>query len=134
MEINEKNLKKILGEQSDKISANFDSKLDKMSINFDSKLEKQGEEYQRYLGAVSEDLGSKAQLIAEQHTTIIEKLDSHTEMIGELKVDMETVKTDISVLKSDMKIVKTDTEFIKGELGNKVSYEEFNIVKQRVNL
>jgi hypothetical protein len=84
MDINEKNLEKILKEQR--------------------------EDYQRYLGVLAEDFESKTDLIAEQYLDIkktldfhTETLDSHTEMIGKLTVDMEIVKTDIEFMKNSLK-------------------------------
>ncbi len=99
MEINEENLKKILKEQR--------------------------EDYQRYLGVLSEHFESKTDLIAEQYLDIkktldshTEILDSHTEMIGSMKVDVE--------------IIKIDIEFIKSSLKKKVDIEEFESLEKRV--
>jgi hypothetical protein len=77
MDINEKNLEKILKEQR--------------------------EDYQRYLGVLAEDFESKTDLIAEQYLDIKKTLDSHTGMIGKLTVDMEIVKTDIEFMKNSLK-------------------------------
>lgn len=75
---------------------------------------------ERYLGALSEDFHSRVDAISEQYGDIAEKLDSHTEMIGSIKVDIE--------------IIKEDVEFIKGSLKKKVDVEEFSALERRVSL
>lgn len=72
----------------------------------------------RRLGVVIEDVESKVDLVAEQHGEIIKKLDAHTEMIGNLAVDMQVVKSDI--------------ELIKSGLRKKVDVEEFEVLEKRV--
>ena len=83
-------------------------------------LENQREEYQDYLGGVAEDFKSQVKLIAEQHGSIIEILNSHTEMIAAVKEDIE--------------IMKLDIEFIKNSLKKKVDIEEFFALEKRVLL
>lgn len=77
----------------------------------------------RRLGVLIEHVDEKMGLIAEQHTGIrgdirdIKKTqDSHTEMIGNLAVDLEIVKEDVKSTKVDVEIIKTDIEFIKNSL------------------
>lgn len=108
MEINEKNLNKVLKEQR--------------------------EEYQRYLGVLAEDFGSQVGLVVEQYdgikndivdikTDIMgikQTLDSHTEMIGSIATDVE--------------IIKSDAEFIKNSLKKKVDVDEFAFLEKRVAL
>lgn len=79
----------------------------------------------RHLGALMESMDGKISLVAEQHSSIVgkldyhtEKLDTHTEMIGSLKIDVE--------------IIKTDVEFIKGSLKKKIDVEEFSALERRV--
>ena len=68
MEINKKGLKEILTEQR--------------------------KEYQRYLKVTVEDFKSKVSIISEQYGDIKKTLDSHTEMIGSIKADIEIIKKD----------------------------------------
>jgi hypothetical protein len=77
MEINNKELKQILKEQS--------------------------EDFKRHVSTLAEDFHSQVKLIGEQYGSIKETLDSHTEMIVSLKEDMEIVKTDIGFVKNFLK-------------------------------
>lgn len=72
----------------------------------------------RHLGVIIEDTNDKVSLIAEQYGDIRKTLDTHTEMIGSMKVDVEVIKTDI--------------EFIKNSLKKKVDLEEFEALEKRV--
>lgn len=60
----------------------------------------------------------KLDTITETLAEHTKKLDSHTEMIGTLMVDMTIVKEDLSVIKSDLK--------------KKVDYDEFQSLVKRV--
>ena len=95
------------------------SKKPNNQINFNQEF--------RRLGVFIEHVDSNVGLIAEQHSDIKKTLDSHTEMIGNLAVDMTIVKRDIE-------IIKTDIEFIKGGLKKKVDAEEFSMLERRVAL
>ncbi len=111
-------------------------------------LTDQRKEYERYMGALSEDTQSKISAVAEQfigmqeqftemketlnlhteilnsHTMILDShsgmLESHTEMIGQIKEDVE--------------IIKMDIEFIKGGMKKKVDYDEFVVLEKRLSL
>ena len=107
---------------------------------------------ERYLGALNEMHGENLKGIKEGFIVVNRKLDSHTEMIGELKEDVSELKEDVSTLKSDMQIVKTDVSvlktdvsslksdmqivkgdisIIKSDLKKRVDYDEFiNLVKR----
>ena len=88
----------------------------------------------RGLGVLIEHVDGNIGLIAEQYseikqdsneikkdTTVIKKtLDTHTEMIGKLAVDME--------------IVKTDIELIKHSFKKKIDIDEFAASEKRVLL
>ena len=89
-------------------------------------VKKSDAEIKRYTGALSEEFKGQVRVIAEQHldlkkdiTDVKKTLDSHTEMIGKLAVDME--------------IVKTNVETIKGDLKKKVDYDEFLKLERRVS-
>lgn len=74
----------------------------------------------RGFGVLLEHVDEKVGLIAEQHGDIKKILDSHTEMIGNLAVDVSLIKDDIS--------------FIKNSLKKKVDYDEFTALERRVLL
>jgi len=78
------------------------------------------ERVRRHFDVVKEDFDSKVALIGEQHDSIIKKLDSHTEMIGAMKEDIE--------------VTKINVEFIKSSLKKKVDLEEFESLESRVSL
>ena len=109
----------------------------------------------RQLGVLIEHVGGDVKLVAEQHGDIkgdvsgIKKtLSSHTEMIGNLAIDMEIVKGDIKTTKDDLEIIKkdvkttkvdieiikTDIEFIKNSVKKKVDADEFAALERRVAL
>ena len=85
-----------------------------------------------YLSALNEMHNETLKGIKEGFILVNKKLDSHTEMIGELKEDVSILKTDVSTLKSDMTIVKGDLSTIKGDLKKKVDYDEFQSLVKRV--
>jgi hypothetical protein len=70
--------------------------------------------------ALFEHIDEKVGLVIEQFGGINRKLDSHTEMLGSVKVDLE--------------IVKADIEFIKHSLKKKVDIDEFATLERRVAL
>ena len=77
------------------------SKKQKNQIEFDKEF--------RRLGVFIEHVDSNVGLIAEQHgeikkdiSEIKKTLNSHTEMIGKLAVDMEIVKEDVRTTKVDL--------------------------------
>ena len=89
----------------------------------------QREEYQRYLGVVSEKQDSKIQFLAESINGVEEhlsrkidrmdkKIDRNAEMIAKNAVNIE--------------IIKSDIQFIKQELGHKVGRDEFETLEKRV--
>ena len=81
---------------------------------------KSDEDMKRYVGALSEDFQARVSVIGEQFGGLNKKLDSHSEMIGKLTVDMD--------------IVKTNVEFMKGDLKKKVDYDEFLALERRLSL
>ena len=79
----------------------------------------------RRLGVMIEAVHDDVKLVAEQHGSIKKTLDEHTkilnvhtEMIGNLAVDTE--------------IVKSDIEFIKQGFKKKVDIDEFAALERRV--
>jgi len=127
----------------------------KQAQEIKSEFKKQTKIILRHFRVLQEDSDSKIKLIAEQHGSIVDKLDqhtvileNHTEMIGSLKEDMEIVKQDVGVLKEDvsvlkqdvgvlkedMEIVKQDVGSIKHELTQKVDRDEFIVLEKRVGI
>lgn len=83
-------------------------------------LKEQREEYQRYLGVLSEDFNSKIQLIAEGLSGVQKQLIALRDMVAQNTEDIEIIKADINV--------------IKHELRQKVDQEEFKTLEKRVLL
>lgn len=83
-------------------------------------LKEHQEDIKRHFGVLKEDLDQKIGLIAEQHGSIMTKLDSHSEMIASMKEDME--------------IVKINVELIKNSLKRKVDIDEFETLERRVGV
>lgn len=94
MEINEKNLKEILKEQR--------------------------EEYQRYLGVVTEDFQSQVKLVAESVLGIQEQLSAIRDMVAKNTEDIEVIRMDLHLIRHDLK--------------EKVDRDEFKILEHRVEL
>jgi len=92
MEINEKNLEKV--------------------------LKKQREEYQRYLGALTENFESQVKLIAESMIGIQGQLVSIKEMVAKNTEDLEMIKMDIYIVRNDLK--------------EKIGRDELNVLEKRV--
>jgi dynactin complex subunit len=83
-------------------------------------LQEQREEYQRYLGIVTEDFKSSMKLIAESISDLQKQLVSLREMVAKNTEDIEIIKMDVS--------------FIKNGLKRKVDLEEFTALEKRVAL
>lgn len=83
-------------------------------------IEESEERFERHVSVLKEDFDSNIALIGEQHGSIMQKLDSHTEMIGATKEDIE--------------VIKVNVEFIKSSLKKKVDLEEFESLEKRVSL
>src|SRR3989338_10963424 len=95
MEINEKKLKEILKGERQEFQKYVDVKLEKELIKqsqgfqkyVDTQFKKQQEEFQNHTGTLAEEFQSQTQAVAEQYSSINRKLDSHAEMIAEIKED-----------------------------------------------
>ena len=83
-------------------------------------LKQYSDDVKRYFDVVAERLDNKISMVAEQYGDIRKTLDSHTEMIGSMKEDVE--------------IIKEDIEFIKSSLKKKVDYDEFVALERRMTL
>lgn len=66
-------------------------------------LQEQREEYQRYLGVVSEDFKSQVQLIAESLSGIQQQLSAIRDMVVKNTEDIEIMKMDLHIIKDDLK-------------------------------
>lgn len=80
---------------------------------------------ERYLGALNEMHGQTLKAINENFILVNKKLDSHTEIIGNLLED-------VSVLKEDVKMVKGDIKNIRVILENKVNNKEFTPLVRKI--
>jgi hypothetical protein len=74
----------------------------------------------RRLGVLVEAVHGDVRLVAEQYGSIKQTLDTHTDMIGSIKEDVEVIKMDI--------------EFIKTAVKKKVDIDEFSALERRVAL
>lgn len=90
------------------------------------------EDNKRHLGALKEDFAHGLKAIGEQYSGVKKTLDSHTEMIGEIMTDVDTLKQDVGVLKSDMQTVKSDIQTIKTDMRHKTNGDEFSQLERRV--
>lgn len=122
MEINNKELKQILKEQSD----DFKRYVDTLAEDFHSQVKLIGEQY----GSIKETLDTHTKIL-DSHTKTLEfhidaitsikdTLDYHTEMLGSMKEDME--------------IVKTDMGFVRNFLKRKIDIDEFSVLERRVTV
>ena len=73
-----------------------------------------------HFGILLEAVSDNVKLVAEQYGDIKRTLDSHTEMIGRLAVNLEVVKEDMG--------------FVKNSLKKKIDVEEFSALERRVTL
>ena len=83
-------------------------------------LKKQTEEIKRHNDVLYEKFEGKIDVVSEGWGITKEKVDATFEMVGEMKMDMEVVKSDIS--------------FIKNSLKQKVDKDEFISLEKRVIL
>lgn len=88
----------------------------------ESILKPYNEDMKRHMSALSEDFQERVKVVAEQFgglNTKIDKmhgtLDSHTEMIGTLMVDMTVVKSDVKLIKESLKTKMNRKEFVAFE-------------------
>lgn len=85
-------------------------------------VKKSDEDINRHTKALSEEFQGRVQVVAEQFgglNTKIDKmqgtLDSHTEMIGTLLVDMTTLKGDVKSVKESLKTKVNRKKFVELE-------------------
>lgn len=83
-------------------------------------LKKQTEEIKRHNNVLYEKFEEKIDIVSEGWETTKEKVDSTFEMVGDMKIDLEVVKSDIA--------------FIKNSLKQKVDKDEFISLEKRVIL
>jgi hypothetical protein len=53
-------------------------------------------EIKRYIGVISENFQHKMDIVVENFSTLNNKLDSHTEMIERIMLDVQEMKTNLS--------------------------------------
>lgn len=102
----------------------------------------------RYLGALHEDHMEGLKAIREQFIDVNRKLDSHTEMIGDLAVRMGgveerlvlveerigKVEERLSAIDARLGVMQEDIDFMKSNLKRKIDQEEFDALIRRVSL
>ena len=81
-------------------------------------LTEQREEYQRYLGVLTESFESQVKLIAESLVGMQAQLVAIREMVAKNTEDIETIKLELQVIRHDLK--------------EKVSRDEFALLEHRV--
>lgn len=88
----------------------------------------------RYVGALSEEFQGRVAAVAEQFLGLNEKLDLHTEMLGahSKKLDLHTEM--IGGMKEDIEVIKSDIADIKADVRKRVTYDEFQLLVNRVIL
>ncbi len=120
MEINNKELKQILKEQSD----DFKGYVGTLAEDFHSQVKLIGEQY----GSIKDTLDTHTKIL-DSHT---KTLESHTDAITSIKGTLDYHTEMLVSLKEDMEIVKTDMGFVKNSLKTKVDIEEFSVLERRV--
>ena len=104
-----------------KFSPNFTlEEYDEYLKSYVKTLSKDSDEnIKRYIGIVTEDFQHRVQLIAEIVSSHGEKLDMHTEMIGQLAEQVTEIKMDLS-----QKADKADVDLIRSELAQKADKKD----------
>lgn len=97
-------------------------KVVKISKEVEAILKPYNEDIKRHMSALSEEFQGRVKVVAEQFgglNTKIDKiqdtLESHTEMIGTLSVDMTTVKGDVKLIKDSLKTKVSRKRFVELE-------------------
>jgi hypothetical protein len=143
MEIDEKNLEKILDRQKKEFQEVVDEKFEQRTEKI---IVEQRKEFERHIGALKEDFSSQLQGVADSVSGANQKLDSVMEMVAKntedidvmkgsmnlMQSDIGELKEDVGVLKEDMGVVKSDISTIKFDLKNKVDLDEFQSLGKRV--
>ena len=80
----------------------------------------QREEYQQYLGILSENFESQLKLVIESLKGTQDQLVALREMVAKNTEDLEIIKMDLHIIKDD--------------LTEKISREEFKIIEKRIDL
>lgn len=132
-----------VGKYLAQLSRESDARMEKILAESDKKIEKlirySKEQTERYIGALKEDFQHGLSAVAEQYLGIQKtlnehgrKLDSHTEMIGELKVDMVMVKEELNEHSKILTEHSKDLKEIKVELKEKADKENVIRLDKRV--
>ena len=99
------------------------------------------DEVKRHMSALSEDFQGRVKVVSELVISQGKKIDTLTETVGEMKVDITSIKTtltqhteQIEKITEDVGIIKTNVEFMKDSLKKKVDYDEFIALEKRVSV
>jgi len=83
-------------------------------------LKEQREEYQNYLGVVSEDFKSQVKLIAESMQGMQQQLSIIRDMVVKNTEDIEVIKMDLHIIKDGLK--------------EKVDRDELKVLERRIEI
>jgi len=104
-------------------------------------LQEQREEYQRYLGVVSEDFKSQVQLIAEsmqgmqqQLSAIRDMVAKNTEDIAKLQIHVSAIREMAAKNTEDIEVIRMDAHIIKDDLKEKVDRYELKALERRIEI
>jgi len=97
-------------------------------------LKGQREEYQQYLGVLTENFESQIKLIAESLKGTQEQLTVLREIVAKNTEDLVTLREMVVKNTEDLEVMKMDLHIIKDNLIEKISREEFKIIEKRIDL
>ncbi|MBU0722821.1 hypothetical protein KKH46_01210 [Patescibacteria group bacterium] len=95
-------------------------------------LKEQREEYQRYVGALSESFESQVKLIAELAVKTQKQLIVIKEMVAKNTEDITLFKEMGAKNTENVEIIKMDIHIIKNDLKEKVTKDELMVLEKRV--
>jgi len=96
-----------LAQQSQAFEQNMDQKLAQQTQVFDQKLVQQSQEFQRYVGVMTEGFRHELSLVAESHQVLHAEIK---ETRAELKQDIALCNFKIDAVATDLKQHRQDTE------------------------
>jgi DNA repair exonuclease SbcCD ATPase subunit len=89
-------------------------------------------EINRHFDVVAEHLEGKIQLLAEQVAANTVKLEEHDQRFDQVDQRLDKVDQRLDKIDGDLEIIKSDLGIVKQDLKQKVSYDEFASLEQRV--
>lgn len=89
-------------EQDEKFEIRLKNEIEKQGREFRGELKKQGKEFQLHISVLVEDFDAKIKVLCEQYEEIRNTLDAHTDMMGEMKEDIEIIKSELQVMRREL--------------------------------